>query len=144
MLLETLPSYDPKYWSDDHKTGLAPGESMILTTCGGSVSTTGEWTAAEGTTNFRVMLDDQNDFGLKDKPGMTIQSMPVEIVAAPQAVEMHENPTGADNVETGVGILTDEEMSDMTDVWYTLQGIRVKRPTTAGVYIHNGKKVVVK
>ena len=28
--------------------------------------------------------------------------------------------------------------------YYTLQGIRVNKPTTAGIYIHNGKKIVVK
>lgn len=29
--------------------------------------------------------------------------------------------------------------------WYTLQGMKVgKKPTTAGVYIHNGRKVVIK
>ncbi len=29
------------------------------------------------------------------------------------------------------------------DAWYTLQGVRVAQPTR-GLYIHNGKKVVVK
>jgi hypothetical protein len=29
--------------------------------------------------------------------------------------------------------------------WYTLQGLKIgKKPTTAGVYIHNGKKFVIK
>ena len=29
--------------------------------------------------------------------------------------------------------------------WYTLQGLKIgKKPTTAGVYIHNGRKVVIK
>ena len=29
--------------------------------------------------------------------------------------------------------------------WYTLQGLKIgKKPTSAGVYIHNGRKVVVK
>ena len=41
-------------------------------------------------------------------------------------------------------ILTDDEVSAAGDEWYTLQGIRVERPTTAGIYIHNGKKVLVK
>lgn len=29
------------------------------------------------------------------------------------------------------------------DAWYTLQGVRVDKPTTKGVYIHKGMKVVV-
>ena len=34
----------------------------------------------------------------------------------------------------------------MDDVWYTLQGIRygTSKPTTAGVYLYNGKKVVIR
>ena len=30
------------------------------------------------------------------------------------------------------------------DAFYTLQGVKVSKPTTKGVYIHNGKKVLVK
>ena len=30
------------------------------------------------------------------------------------------------------------------EVWYTLSGVRVERPTKAGIYIKNGKKVLVK
>ena len=28
--------------------------------------------------------------------------------------------------------------------YYTLQGIRVNKPVRAGIYIHNGKKIIVK
>ena len=30
-----------------------------------------------------------------------------------------------------------------TDDWYTLQGVRISQPTTPGVYIHNGKKIMI-
>ena len=37
------------------------------------------------------------------------------------------------------------EEADMEDgEFYTLQGVKVNKPTTKGVYIHNGKKVLVK
>ena len=39
-------------------------------------------------------------------------------------------------------IHNDETRSD--DAWYTLQGIRVAQPLPAGLYIHNGKKMVVR
>ena len=36
-------------------------------------------------------------------------------------------------------------ISGMEDgAWYTISGIRVNRPTAKGVYIHNGRKVIVK
>lgn len=31
-----------------------------------------------------------------------------------------------------------------SDAWYTLQGVRVEAPTKGGIYIHNGRKVVIK
>lgn len=34
--------------------------------------------------------------------------------------------------------------TDTPDGWYTLQGVKTARPTQPGIYIHNGRKVVVK
>lgn len=46
---------------------------------------------------------------------------------------------------TGITDVTDKTVSKTaTDAWYTLQGVRVSRPSAHGVYIHNGKKVIVK
>ena len=44
--------------------------------------------------------------------------------------------TGIDNVN----------ISGLEDgsAWYTISGIRVNRPAAKGVYIHNGRKVIVK
>ena len=37
------------------------------------------------------------------------------------------------------------EESDKSDNWYSLDGIRMsKKPSTKGIYIHNGRKVVIK
>ena len=49
--------------------------------------------------------------------------------------------------------ITDDVISGINDVkalnddgaWYDLQGHRYgERPTTAGLYIHNGKKIIIK
>ena len=45
------------------------------------------------------------------------------------------------NGTTGIaGVNADAD----NDVWYTTNGQRINKPTTKGIYIHNGKKVVVK
>lgn len=50
-----------------------------------------------------------------------------------------------DNHTTGITDVTDKTVGKAaTDAWYTLQGVRVSRPSAHGVYIHNGKKVIVK
>ncbi len=48
-----------------------------------------------------------------------------------------------DNVMTGIdGVQTAAPATD--DAWYTLSGVRVSKPTTKGIYIHQGKKIVVR
>ena len=76
------------------------------------------------------------------EPPLTLE--PVEITSALLAVEMHEAPTGADNVETGVECVTDMTDNQDGDIWYTLQGIRVERLSMPGIYIRNGRKTVVR
>lgn len=46
-----------------------------------------------------------------------------------------------DDIESGIEAVTTEKQGD--DAWYNLQGMRVERPAH-GIYIHNGKKVLVK
>ena len=47
-----------------------------------------------------------------------------------------------DDATTGIHTLN-HQIAD-NEGYYTLQGIRLNKPTTAGIYIHNGKKIVVK
>ena len=44
---------------------------------------------------------------------------------------------------TGINDVTYSRPAKATG-WYTLQGVRVSEPTQRGIYIHNGKKVIVK
>ena len=53
------------------------------------------------------------------------------------------NKTSEVNVTTGIQSV-ETEISDSGDVWYNLQGVRIAQPTQAGIYIHNGKKVIVR
>lgn len=47
----------------------------------------------------------------------------------------------SDEIESGIENVAVEKQGD--DAWYNLQGMRVARPTK-GIYIHNGKKVMIK
>ena len=59
---------------------------------------------------------------------------PATVQAAIAAYDLE--PTGIVNVNVAQAI--------GNDVWYTTNGQRINTPTTKGIYIHNGKKVVVK
>lgn len=45
---------------------------------------------------------------------------------------------------TGINAVTRMVNNNETDNWYNLQGQRIDKPSKTGVYIHNGKKVVIK
>ena len=55
---------------------------------------------------------------------------------------------GDDNQTTGIIKIDDIETNDApsgNDIWYSLDGHRLQgKPTVKGIYIHNGRKVVVK
>ena len=50
-----------------------------------------------------------------------------------------------DSNTTGIIGIDNGQLTIDNGEWYTLQGLKIgKKPTTAGVYIHNGRKVVIK
>lgn len=50
-----------------------------------------------------------------------------------------------DDGTTAIQALQGAAMETENGAWYTLQGLRLdKQPTTKGIYIHNGRKVVIK
>lgn len=47
--------------------------------------------------------------------------------------------------ETGIGALLNDKEEMINDKWYTLDGRKLsEQPTAKGIYIHNGKKVMMK
>ena len=42
---------------------------------------------------------------------------------------------------TGINGVSKSEAVD-SNVWYTVSGVRISKPTKHGIYIHNGKKYV--
>lgn len=48
-------------------------------------------------------------------------------------------------VVTGItSIDNDSNNSSDSNVWYTIQGVKVASPVMPGIYIHNGKKIIIK
>ena len=45
---------------------------------------------------------------------------------------------------TGISSLTNDEPQNGKDIWFNMNGQRIAKPTQKGLYIHNGKKVIVK
>lgn len=52
---------------------------------------------------------------------------------------------GTDSEPTGIKTVGDVEPETGNDAWYTLQGVRLsQQPIERGIYIHKGKKIVIK
>jgi hypothetical protein len=54
---------------------------------------------------------------------------------------------GANGQTTGIGTIDTKtgEMTFDSEAWYTLDGVRLSgKPTKKGLYINNGKKIVIK
>lgn len=63
-----------------------------------------------------------------------------------KSVESAWNEVGVFDKTDPTGIIAVTRMvnNNETDNWYNLQGQRIDKPSKTGVYIHNGKKVVIK
>lgn len=59
------------------------------------------------------------------------------------SIVFDDEPHGGDSGET-TGINTVSERNNDSDAWFTLQGVRVNAPAMGGIYIHKGRKFVVK
>ncbi len=63
------------------------------------------------------------------KDGKTLQGQTVYVGETTSAIE---------------NVTMEETKSNAEDAWYTITGIRINKPTQAGLYIHNGKKVIIR
>lgn len=44
----------------------------------------------------------------------------------------------------GIEVPEDNVLTEKGDVWFNMQGVRISKPNTSGIYIHNRKKVVIR
>lgn len=68
----------------------------------------------------------------------------IDFIAPAIPVKVFNPDTTDEEVPTGIHTTYEGPSSSRTDAWYTLGGRRVANPTAPGLYIHNGRKYVVK
>ena len=86
--------------------------------------------------------------------GETLTEAPVEIGVYEVFVEVPDTEfyNGIENQSYGQFVISKKHTSveeltvgnEDNGAWYTIEGIRVNAPTQRGIYIHNGKKIIVK
>lgn len=85
--------------------------------------------------NFNEQTTQSPNFTREDLTGSTTTSTNLMLVSFFEGVDNG----AADGIKTVNTVIVNSD----SNAWYTLQGVRVAQPTK-GVYIHNGKKVVIK
>lgn len=89
---------------------------------------------------------DNHNEGVDQMPDFTIEDMPVENPSTNlMLINIFEDEYENGAVVDGIKTVNTVDVKVDNNAWYTIQGVRLaKQPTTVGVYIHNGKKVVIK
>ena len=107
------------------------------TITGGS---TGSWTVQEGTSYITITLD------LEYKGVMIEQTLEPTDDKTIAFTALNRNGVTVWGYQTSPATAIREVKSDeaISDTWYTLSGQRISRPTTKGIYIHNGRKVILR
>lgn len=139
-------------YSGQNAPGVAPGETIVLTANGGnrdgSTATNPVWIAKEGKQTIRAWFNDTHDLNSMNNGAQwdAYFTFDVEVSSTPAQITYHPTPVGDDsNTSTAIDSIFDEEAAATDAVWYNMQGMRLSEaPTAPGIYIHNGRKVVVR
>lgn len=98
--------------------------------------TTGNGTTYANSAFLHLTKEEAEDLGV----GTAYNN--IESASAPAFMLLFDESD--DNVITGISdITTAKGNSVASQGWYTLQGVRTAKPTQRGIYIYNGKKVIV-
>lgn len=121
----------------------------------GSLETTGLVTATENTRYFVMQFkaDATEPYFNKLKAGRSVPDHKAYLNGVDEINEVSTKTNsvkgifvlGGDGEDEATGIISlDENNTVLSNEWFTLQGVRIERPTQKGIYILNGKKVLVK
>ena len=130
----------------DTGTGIADAKGVVTQSVSGA--TVFGSTASLDATAFRDYLDTGSTYMLKSGTFILIDTNAG--MAANRCWLTLNGTAGARSLRIGRGVSTDisgvKELSPAgDDAWYTLTGRKMdQRPRTSGVYIHGGKKIIVK
>lgn len=141
-MTSTNPSINFWIWGGTHKTvkGSWPGDAVTTTeTANGK-----KWFVKEfAITNSNDIVNFVFSVGTGSP-----QTVDIENIKATTFISISSEKEGGKNkvnvVSTGIDNVVAEQKGNNNPYYYTLSGQRIAKPTQRGIYIHNGKKVLVK
>ena len=141
-MTSTNPSINFWIWGGTHKTvkDSWPGDAVTTTeTANGK-----KWFVKEfAITNSNDIVNLVFSVGTGSP-----QTVDIENIKATTFISISSEKEGGKNkvnvVSTGIDNVVAEQKGNNDPYYYTLSGQRIAKPTQRGIYIHNGKKVLVK
>jgi hypothetical protein len=141
-------TYQPRYWSEtEHfeEVGKVYGFAGASKEVDGKLVEAGEFVRAKvgakirPTSCYLKWVEPQTDNARALTRGAAAdEELPQRITVKLVSASGDINAIGEINMETG-------EVSFDSEAWYTLDGVKLSgKPSTKGIYINNGKKVVIK
>lgn len=134
--------YDLGLRNNDTRTWDMPDNSMarIRTTLLGQSDYLYDYTKIIKPGKRVTISDMTNIHGLKD--GDEVTMVVDQMFSAKQKKRIFEKTfIMGDEIQGGVTMIQDDATTP--DVWYNLQGIRIAKPRIPGLYIHQGKKILL-
>lgn len=145
-------TYQPRYWSDSENSeeiGKVYGFAGATKEVDEQLVVAGDFVRVKSGAKIRptscylewVKPEDSDSNGAKAAASSsmaTMQELPQTITV--RLVDANGETTGIGEIDTKTG-----EVSFDSEAWYTLDGVRLSgKPSKSGLYINNGRKVIIK
>ena len=141
-------TYQPRYWSDSEnpeEIGKVYGFAGATKEVDGKLVVAGEFVRAKVGAKIRPTSCYLMWTGYEPSNARALTRGAAATEELPQSITV--KLVGANGETTAIGTLDTKtgEVSFDSEAWYTLDGIRLSgKPSSKGIYINNGKKVVIK
>ena len=142
---EQIPN--PEHYSYDAPEYITVAVPGSISFTGGKFCGTYDPTVIYNAEHNKYYLGDDNKLCWPETEGYTVKAFRAyfDLSPAPAGVRAFNLNFGEGSQETGIVSLKSEVYSHPSEVWYTLDGRKLSgKPTKKGLYINNGKKVVIK
>lgn len=140
-------------WADKHYDGLASHQMITLTANGGGGSSQANgpkyWTVTRGDHDIMAWVNDtpSSGYGNEMDSSEADNQLTVSYTFPKSPIQYHEYPDTPDRMTldvSGVEGIT-EEVAPADTNWYTVSGVRLNgEPTQPGLYIHAGRKIMIR
>ena len=143
-------TYQPRYWSDSENSeeiGKVYGFAGATKEVDEQLVVAGDFVRAKSGAKIRPTScylmwtgyeDEQQNARALTRSAAATEELPQSITV--KLVDASGKTTAIGEIDTKTG-----EMTFDSEAWYTLDGVRLSgKPSTKGIYINNGKKIVIK